>query len=92
MYVGNLPFDATREQVAEYFEEFGEILDVFLPINQYGDRRGFGFVSVKEEDVEPIIDKTNEVEFMGRKLVVNKPLPPGEKVKRQGTKRPTRRR
>merc|ERR1711937_1051884 len=47
-----------------------------------GRPRGFAFISVKDEDVEAVIEGANEIEFMGRVLAVNHPLPAGEKVRR----------
>lgn len=83
LYVGNLPYKASKDDVTDYFAEFGEILDVFLPVNNYGDPRGFGFISVKDEDLDKVLEATNGADFMGRNLVVNLPLPPGEKTQRK---------
>ena len=90
MYVGNLPYKATKEDVEEFFTQFGEILDVFLPVNNYGDPRGFGFISVKEDDLDSVLENTNGAELMGRNIVVNVPLPPGEKPARRGTTEQTK--
>jgi nucleolin len=80
LYVGNLPFDITKEEVIEFFGQYGEVVDVFVPKNDEGTGRGFVFITVKLEDAEKVIAATNNVEFEGRMIVVNKPLPPGQKA------------
>ena len=82
LYIGNIPFTSTDDDLREYFSEFGEVTDIFLPVNKYGEPRGFAFISVKEEDADGVIEATDGMEFMGRTLVVNLPLPPGEKAAR----------
>lgn len=83
LYVGNLPFDITNDEIKEFFAEYGEAMDVFIPLGDNGRGRGFAFVTVKSEDTEKIIAATNGYYFEGRSLVVNKPLPPGQKAPRK---------
>jgi RNA recognition motif-containing protein len=84
LYVGNLPFVSTKEEIEEFFSAYGEVKDVFVPVNKYGESRGFGFISIKEEDVEGLIEATNGLEFMGRMITVNHPMPPGSKKGKRG--------
>jgi RNA recognition motif-containing protein len=84
LYVGNVPFASTKEELRDYFGQYGQVVDVFVPVNTYGDPRGFAFVSMKDDDVDATMEATNGVEFMGRALVVNIPLPPGEKPIKRG--------
>jgi RNA recognition motif-containing protein len=87
IYVGNLPFDATKEELMDYYGGIGEVLEVYIPINPgTGTGRGYAFVTMKEGDVPKAIEETNAVEFMGRPLVVNIPLPPGEKAQNPRSK------
>lgn len=93
IYVGNIPFTTTKDDLVEYFRsvvESGEIRDVYIPLKKTGEGRGFAFVTVKEEEMDAAIDATNGQEYEGRKMVVNVPLPPGEKSERskrnEGTK------
>jgi RNA recognition motif-containing protein len=80
IYVGNLPFTATKDAVMNFFSEYAEIVELYLPMNpETGEARGFAFVTVKEEDVDATIEKTSGLDFEGRALTVNKPLPPGKK-------------
>lgn len=80
VYVGNLPFDADQTQLLGFFKQYVDAVEAFIPMNpNTGTGRGFGFVTVKSEDLDRAIEETNSVEFQGRPLIVNKPLPPGQR-------------
>lgn len=70
LYVGNLPYRATEEEVRELFEPFGPIAEIRI----IGDK-GFGFVDIPEENVAAAIDATNGAELAGRPLRVNEARP-----------------
>jgi RNA recognition motif-containing protein len=92
IYVGNIPFEATKEDLEKLCEPYGPVSEVFLPRNgQTGTGRGFAFVTMKEEDAMKVIDETNGMEYAGRKLVVSLPLPPGEKPPRPAARSGERR-
>ncbi|KAL7443779.1 hypothetical protein ACHAXH_009588 [Discostella pseudostelligera] len=80
IYVGNLNFDTTLEEVKEAFGEFGEVKDVFLPSDYDGNPRGFAFVQMEEENALKAIEGLNGVELGGRTLNVKKSLPKGTKA------------
>ena len=81
LYVGNIPFSTTVEAIQQFYEEFGEVKSVFIPINEStGENRGFAFVAMAEEDADEAMLATNGAEFEGRILVVNESLPPGTKA------------
>lgn len=85
IYVGNLKFDTTKDELTELFGLYGAVTEVYIPFNaQTGQGRGFAFVSMTEEESEKAIVETNGIEFQGRKLVVNRPLAPGEKTPVRG--------
>jgi RNA recognition motif-containing protein len=85
IYVGNIPFEATKEDMEQLYEPFGAVAEVFIPRNgQTGTGRGFAFVTMKEEDADQAIEATNGIEYGGRTLVVSLPLPPGEKAAKAG--------
>ena len=84
--MGNIPFDATEEEIKAYYERFGEVKEVFIPKSADGNGRGFAFVTMAEEDTDRAIEATDGVEFGGRILVVNEPLPQGAKLTKR--KRP----
>ena len=81
--MGNIPFDATKEEIAEFYGKFGEVKEVFIPSSPAGVGRGFAFVTMSDEDADRAIEGTDGVEFGGRTLVVNEPLPPGAKATRR---------
>ena len=82
IYVGNLPFDATKDELVNMYGSYGTVEEVYIPQNvETGMGRGFAFVTMETEDsLTNAIEQTNGSEFNGRTLVVNKPLPPGEKA------------
>lgn len=91
LYVGNLSFDTTQESLIEYFEQHGPVTDCFLPTDRNtGYKRGFGFVTMADEDALTAIDNLNEVEFEGRTLQVNKSLPKGKSPPRRSFTRAPR--
>lgn len=78
LYVGNLPFEATDEDVKAVFSEYGEVSDIFLPMRD-GSPRGFCFITLDEEGADKAMADLNGSDFQGRDLVVNEPLKKGEK-------------
>jgi RNA recognition motif-containing protein len=81
IYMGNIPFSVTKDEIIDFYTQHGEVLDVYIPSNtETGEGRGFAFVTMKEEDYMNAIEKTNGADFGGRTLVVNEPLPPGKKA------------
>ncbi len=80
IYVGNLPYDATEEEVDTLFRErgVGPIQRVSLPIDESGRRRGFGFVSmVTAESANAAIESLKGADLRGRPLFVNLAHPRG---------------
>jgi RNA recognition motif-containing protein len=77
IYVGNLSFDATQDQITEVFAEYGTVSRVSMPTDrETGRPRGFAFVEMENEDQETAaIDALDGAEWMGRDLKVNKARP-----------------
>ena len=72
LYVGNLSYDSNEDSIKELFEEYGEVLDVYMPIDRdYGGNRGFSFVTMAAEAAEKAIDEVDGLEFDGRCIRVN---------------------
>ena len=73
LYVGNLSFDATADDLREIFEQCGEVEDAIIVTRPGGGRpRGFGFVTMAEESAgEEAIRQLDGQEVSGRQLVVN---------------------
>lgn len=79
IYVGNLPFDAEKEELLKMFGEFGTVNDCFVPSDrETGRPRGFAFVTMADEDAQKAIDALDNTDLGGRVIVVNKSLPRGE--------------
>ena len=81
LYVGNLPFQATEEDVTNWFTEAGVTpSNVTLVRDRFsGQPRGFGFVEVNnDEDAGKAIQALNGHDFLGRNVVVNEARPPSE--------------
>jgi len=77
VYVGNLNFDTTLEDLQATFEQYGEVKDCFIPTDYDGNPRGFAFIQMDEESALAAIDGLNGTELDGRTLNVNKSLPKG---------------
>jgi RNA recognition motif-containing protein len=77
MYVGNIPYNATEEDLRELFSEYGEIESLKILKDQFTDRsKGFGFVEmVNEEDTKKAIIALNGNDFKGKSLTVAEARP-----------------
>ena len=72
LYVGNLPFTATEDEITQLFGQHGTVHSVAL-INdrETGRPRGFGFVEVEDGDLQNMIQALDGQEMGGRALRVN---------------------
>lgn len=86
LYVGNLNFRTTEEELRELFEQFGTVEDlVILQDRETGRSRGFGFVTLSEDDAaREALEKLNQQDFQGRNLVLNEARPRTERPARSG--------
>ena len=77
IYVGNLSFEVTEQELQETFEAFGEVTSVKIIKDKYsGQSKGFGFVEMPEKgDGESAINSLTDKELKGRKLNVNEARP-----------------
>jgi RNA recognition motif-containing protein len=77
IYVGNLSYDVTREDLERVFNEYGAVSRVSLPIDrETGRPRGFAFVDMSAETQEDtVIEALDGAEWMGREMRVNKARP-----------------
>jgi cold-inducible RNA-binding protein len=72
IYVGNLPFTATDEEIRTLFGAHGTVESVALPIDRdTGRPRGFGFVEMSQADASRAIQNLNGTDMGGRSLKVN---------------------
>jgi hypothetical protein len=73
IYVGNLSYDLTEDELSKLFEKYGEVVSARIVMNRFnGKSKGFGFVVMPNRDeAEKAIEAYSEKEFMGRKMRVN---------------------
>jgi len=72
IYVGNIPFSATEEDLHSLFGQYGEVLSVkFINDRETGRFRGFGFVEMDDSSAIEAIEALNGKEVSGRALRVN---------------------
>jgi RNA recognition motif-containing protein len=77
IYIGNLSFQATEEDLVEVFGEYGKVSRVSLPTDkETGKKRGFAFVEMEDESKEDeVIAELDGAEWLGRELKLNKAKP-----------------
>ena len=76
IYVGNLPFSASEEEVSELFSQYGEVISCSLLIDrETGRPRGFGFVEMEDDAAKQAIAALDGQDFGGRQLRVNEAQP-----------------
>ncbi|MGB6881936.1 MAG: RNA-binding protein [Microgenomates group bacterium] len=77
LYVGNLAYTVTGDQLAEYFGQAGKVADAVVITEQHSGRsKGFGFVEMSsDEEAKKAIEMYNGKDFEGRNLVVNEARP-----------------
>jgi RNA recognition motif-containing protein len=77
IYVGNLAYSVTQEELESAFAEYGTVKRVYLPTEkETGRPRGFGFVELENEgDEDKAIEELDGAEWFGRVLKVNKARP-----------------
>ena len=77
IYVGNLSFDATQDDINQVFAEYGTVKSVKVPTDRETGRvRGFAFVEMSaDSEEEAAISALDGAEWMGRDLRVNKAKP-----------------
>jgi RNA recognition motif-containing protein len=77
VYVGNLSYDVTQEDLSGVFAEYGSVKRISLPTDrETGRPRGFAFVDMDSDaEEQAAIDALDGAEWMGRDLKVNKAKP-----------------
>ncbi|HEY9902950.1 MAG TPA: RNA-binding protein [Candidatus Sericytochromatia bacterium] len=81
VYVGNLSYDVTQEDLSSVFAEYGTVKRVQIPTDrETGRPRGFGFVEMSSDaEEDAAIEALDGAEWMGRSLRVNKAKPREDK-------------
>lgn len=86
IYVANIPWKATEEELKGLFAEYGEVSSAKIVIDKFTQRsRGFGFIEMKDDSAgSKAINELNGADFMGKNLVVNEARPKTEGGPRSG--------
>ncbi len=94
IYVGNLSYKTTDDDLRTLFAQYGEVTSARVVTDRISGRsKGFGFVEIPDEaQAQAAIDATNDKDFQGRPLRVNKsqPKPREDRPRREGGFRPRR--
>lgn len=85
IYVGNLSFDATSDNLREVFEETGTVTSANVITDKFtGRSKGFGFVEMPDEtQATEAISKLNGSSYMGRNMKVNQAKPRPERSEKR---------
>jgi RNA recognition motif-containing protein len=84
LYVGNLSFDATKEELSSLFAQCGTVTSANIITDRAtGRSKGFAFVEMSQaSEAQAAISKLNGFEFKGRKLTVNEARPKSDRPQR----------
>ncbi|GFH61390.1 hypothetical protein CTEN210_17866 [Chaetoceros tenuissimus] len=81
LYIGNIAFDTSAEDLTSVFSEYGELTNVYLPVDRFsGQPRGFAFLEMEKDAAEKAIEACNGMSFGGRTIDVKVSLPRGVKA------------
>nr|WP_275107239.1 RNA-binding protein [Sulfobacillus harzensis] len=76
MYVGNLPWSMSEDELAEAFSRHVQVVSArIITDRETGRSRGFGFVEVEDQDVEQAVEAMNGTQLGGRDIIVNEARP-----------------
>lgn len=80
IYVANIPFKASDDQLRELFAQYGEVASCKIIMDKMTNQsRGFGFVEISDDEAaKKAIEGLNEYDFMGKILKVNEARPKTE--------------
>lgn len=88
LYVGNLSYDCTQEDLEGLFTQFGKVEEVHLARDKAtGRARGFGFITMQDdESAQKAMQDLHDTEFLGRKLMVKEAFREEDKPARQNNR------
>ena len=90
LYVGNLSFETTENDLQDLFEQHGQVGEVNLMMDRMtGKSRGFAFIAMNDDaQAKAAMEALNGKELNGRALAVNEARPREERPRPYGAKRP----
>jgi RNA recognition motif-containing protein len=85
IYVGNLSYSMTDEDLRELFAAFGEVASASVIMDKFsGQSKGFGFVEMPDEvEAAAAINGLNDQDVMGRRIKVNQARPREDRTPRR---------
>lgn len=85
IYVGNLPYSVTDDDLKDTFSEFGELSSAEVVKDKFsGQSKGFGFVDMpNNSEADQAIKSLNDSMMKGRKITVNEARPRAERPQRR---------
>jgi len=84
IYVGNLSYQASEQDLNQLFSSFGNVESVNIISDKFtGRSKGFAFIEMADKDGSNAIDGLHDTEFMQRTLVVNQARPRTERPPRR---------
>jgi RNA recognition motif-containing protein len=89
IYVGNLSFDATEEDIRQAFAQHGEVATVnIIQDRETGRSRGFAFVEMPDStQAKEAIEEVNLADIAGRRVTVNEARPKSDRPRKGGGRR-----
>jgi RNA recognition motif-containing protein len=85
IYIGNLPYNVTEDELKDLFSEFGEVSSVSIIMDKFsGQSKGFGFIEMpNNSEADKAIKALNESELKGRNIKVNQAKPREQRPQRK---------
>ena len=92
IYVANIPFTATEQDIIDLFSEYGEVVSARIINDKFtGQSKGFGFVEMTNEaEGKAAIEQLNAAEIEGRTIVVNEAIGKQDNFKKRDSGAPRR--
>ena len=86
IYVGNLSYQSTEDELRDLFAEFGDVVSAKLIVDKFtGQSKGFGFVEMSNNsEAQKAIDELNGRDVNGRSVTVNQARPRQERSRGGG--------
>jgi RNA recognition motif-containing protein len=93
LFVGGFPYSITSSQLEDMFSEIGKVISCeVINDRETGQSKGFAFIEMEnDEEADEAIEKLNDTELEGRKIVVNVAKPRVERPRYDNNKRSPRR-
>ena len=89
IYVGNMPYSVTNEDLSDMFKEYGDVAEATIIMDrETGRSKGFGFVDMpSNSDSDRAMKRLNGTQLGGRALVVNQARPRESRPRRERSSR-----